>query len=85
MHSGRAVTLDQQPSLFRSGRKGCASFGRRVLNAALTNDVETHLAGRADHQLTAHWHRHRRSGLRAFRPGAGPRASPEAAQYKPAE
>ena len=46
--------------------RGARRFGRRILNAALTNDIETHLAGSADHQLTAHWHCHRRCRLRAF-------------------
>ena len=60
MQRGRAVALDHEAAFLAARRQGGARVGRRLFEAAVAHDVETHIAGRAHHQLAAGRHRDRR-------------------------
>src|SRR5262249_1489342 len=79
MHCGRAITLDQQPAFLRSGGKRRARFGWSRPDPAMMHDVETHLTGGTDYQLTAHRH-----GYRRRRPGRFPSAEAQQHDRRPA-
>src|SRR5262245_4744140 len=66
VYRGRTIAFDQQPTFLGPGRKRRTRLGWRRLNRTVVCDVETYLAGGADHELTAHWHSYRWHRLRGF-------------------